>query len=42
VWNTAQSIKQCNPKLSQSIFLQVSAPEYGVNLTPQEVEKYMR
>jgi len=42
VWNTAQSIKQCNPKLSQSIFLQVSAPEYGVNLTPQEVQKYMR
>lgn len=42
VWDTAQSIKQCNPKLSPSIFLQVSAPEYGVNLTPQEVEKYMR
>ena len=42
VWRTPQSIKQCNPKLSPSIFLQVSAPEYGVILTPQEVQKYMR
>lgn len=42
VWNTAQSIAQCRPKLSPSLFLQVSAPFYGVNLTPQEVLKYMR
>ena len=41
VWNTQQSIKQCNPKLSPSLFLQVSAPFYGVKLTPQEVLKYM-
>lgn len=41
VWNTQQSIKACNPKLSPSLFLQVSAPFYGVNLTPQEVLKYM-
>jgi ribose transport system substrate-binding protein len=41
-WDTQQSIKHCNPKLSPSIFLQVSAPQYGVNLTPEEVQKYMR
>ena len=41
VWNTQQSIKQCNPKLSPSLFLEVSAPKYGVVLTPQEVLKYM-
>ncbi|HUZ82745.1 MAG TPA: substrate-binding domain-containing protein [Gaiellaceae bacterium] len=41
VWNTAESIKQCQPKLSPSLFLEVSAPAYGVNLTPQEVLKYM-
>jgi ribose transport system substrate-binding protein len=41
VWNTADSIKQCNPKYSPSLFLQVSAPNLGVNLTPQEVLKYM-
>jgi ribose transport system substrate-binding protein len=41
-WNTAQSMAHCNPKLSPSIFLQTSAPQYGVNLTPQEVQKYMR
>jgi ribose transport system substrate-binding protein len=41
-WNTAQSMAHCNSKLSPSIFLQVSAPQYGVNLTPQEVQKYMR
>jgi ribose transport system substrate-binding protein len=42
VWNSAQSIKQCQEDLSPSIFLQVSAPQYGVNLTLQEVLKYMR
>jgi hypothetical protein len=42
VWNTQQSIKQCNPKYSPSLFLEVSAPKYGVNLTPTEVLKYMR
>ncbi|MFL5953294.1 MAG: substrate-binding domain-containing protein [Gaiellaceae bacterium] len=41
VWNTAQSIKQCQSSLSPSLFLQVSAPFYGVNLTPQQVLKYM-
>jgi ribose transport system substrate-binding protein len=41
VWNTAQSIKNCNPRLSPSLFLQVSAPFYGVNITPKEVLKYM-
>ena len=41
-WTTAESIKQCNPKLSPSLFLEVSAPAYGINLTPQEVLKYMR
>jgi hypothetical protein len=34
-------MKQCRPKLSPSLFLEVSAPKYGVNLTPQEVLKYM-
>jgi len=42
VWNTAQAISHCNPSISPSIFLQVSAPKYGVNLTVQEVQKYMR
>ena len=41
-WNTEQAIKQCRPKVSPSIFLQVSAPKYGVNLTVEEVQKYMR
>jgi len=41
VWNTQQSIQQCNPKYSPSLFLEVSAPKYGVNLTPQQVLKYM-
>jgi ribose transport system substrate-binding protein len=41
-WNTAQSMKQCNPSLSPSLFLEVSAPAYGINLTPQEVLKYMK
>jgi len=41
VWNSADSIKQCNSKFSPSLFLQVSAPQYGVNLSPQEVLKYM-
>jgi len=42
VWNTPQSIKQCRPNVSASLFLQVSAPQYGVNLTLAEVQKYMR
>jgi ribose transport system substrate-binding protein len=42
VWNTKQSIQQCRPKVSPSLFLQVSAPQYGVNLTLAEVQKYMR
>jgi ribose transport system substrate-binding protein len=42
VWNSAQSVKQCQENVSPSIFLQVSAPQYGVNLTLQEVLKYMR
>jgi hypothetical protein len=29
-------------KYSPSLFLQVSAPKYGVNLTPEEVLKYMK
>ena len=41
-WNTQQSIKQCNPKYSPSLFLEVSAPKYGVNLTPEQVLKYMK
>jgi ribose transport system substrate-binding protein len=42
VWNTAQSISKCQSQLSPSLFLEVAAPQYGVNLTPQEVLKYMR
>ena len=42
VWNTKQSIKQCRPNVSPTLFLQVSAPQYGVNLTIAEVQKYMR
>ena len=42
VWNTAQSIAQCNTKYSPSLFLEVSAPKYGVNLTPQQVLAYMQ
>jgi ribose transport system substrate-binding protein len=41
-WNTQQSMAQCNPKYSPSLFLQVSAPKYGVNLTPEQVLKYMK
>jgi len=40
-WNTQQSIAHCNQKYSPSLFLEVSAPQYGVNLTPQQVLKYM-
>jgi ribose transport system substrate-binding protein len=42
VWNTQDSIKQCNPKYSPSLFLEVAAPKYGVNLTPEQVLKYMK
>ncbi len=41
-WNTQQSIKECNPKYSPSLFLEVSAPKYGVNLTPEQVLTYMK
>ena len=41
-WNTQQSIKECNPKYSPSLFLEVSAPKYGVTLTPEQVLKYMK
>jgi ribose transport system substrate-binding protein len=41
-WNTQQSIAQCNPKYSPSLVLEVSAPKYGVNLTPEQVLKYMK
>jgi ribose transport system substrate-binding protein len=40
-WNTQQSIQHCNPKYSPSLFLEVSAPQYGVNLTPTQVLKFM-
>lgn len=40
-WNTQQSIQQCQAKYSPSLFLETSAPQYGVNLTPQQVLKYM-
>jgi ribose transport system substrate-binding protein len=42
VWNTAQSIQHCNSSVSPSLFLEVSAPQYGVNLTPQQVLAFMR
>ena len=42
VWNTQDSIKQCNTKYSPSLFLEVSAPKYGVNLTPEQVLQYMK
>ena len=42
VWTTAQSIQHCNSSVSPSLFLEVSAPQYGVNLTPQQVLAFMR
>ncbi len=42
VWNTAQSIAQCNPKYPPTLFLQVSNPHYGINLTLDQVVKYMK
>jgi ribose transport system substrate-binding protein len=41
VWNTAQSISHCVPGDSATLFLGVSDPAAGINLTAQEVEKYM-
>jgi ribose transport system substrate-binding protein len=42
VWSTEESIKQCRADLSPSLFLQVAAPKYGVNLTLEQVNNYMR
>jgi len=41
VWNTKQAISHCVPADSPSLFLGVSDPADGINLTAQEVEKYM-
>ena len=41
VWNTAQSVANCDTKLPPSLFLQISNSHYGINLTTAEVEKYM-
>lgn len=41
VWTTQESMKQCRSDLSPSLFLQVAAPKYGVNLTLEQVNKYM-
>ncbi len=40
-WDTQQSMKQCNTKVSPSLFLQVSDPKHGINLTAAQVDKYM-
>jgi ribose transport system substrate-binding protein len=42
VWNTAQSISHCNASYSPSLFLGVSNAAAGINLTPQQVLKYMK
>ena len=42
VWNTAQAISHCNPSYSPSLFLGVSNAKAGVNLTPQQVLKFMK
>jgi ribose transport system substrate-binding protein len=42
VWNTAQSISHCNASYSPSLFLGVSNAKAGVNLTPQQVLKFMK
>jgi ribose transport system substrate-binding protein len=41
VWTTEESMKQCRSDLSPSLFLQVAAPNHGVNLTLEQVNKYM-
>lgn len=41
VWNTQESIERCDSSLSPSLFLETSAPFYGVNITPEEVVEYM-
>jgi ribose transport system substrate-binding protein len=41
VWNTQDSMKQCRSDLSPSLFLQVAAPDLGVDLTLEQVNKYM-
>ncbi len=40
-WSTAQSIKNCNPKLSPGLFLQTADPSDGISLTPAQVDKYL-
>jgi ribose transport system substrate-binding protein len=42
VWDTAQSISHCNASYSPSLFLGVSNAAAGINLTPQQVLKYMK
>ena len=42
VWNTKQAISHCNPAYSPSLFLGVTYPAGGVNLTPQQVLKFMK
>jgi ribose transport system substrate-binding protein len=42
VWNTAQAISHCNPSYSPSLFLGVSNAKAGINLTPQQVLKFMK
>jgi ribose transport system substrate-binding protein len=39
--STAQSIKDCNPKLSPGLFLTVADPSQGINVTDAEVNKYL-
>jgi len=41
VWNTSQAVSHCVPADSPSLFLGVSDPAQGINLTAQQVEKYM-
>jgi ribose transport system substrate-binding protein len=40
-WNTAQSIKECNPGFSPGLFLQTSSAADGIMLTPAQVNKYL-
>jgi len=40
-WGTAQAINLCQPKLSQTLFLQFDNPKVGVILSANQVVKYM-
>jgi ribose transport system substrate-binding protein len=40
-WNTQQAISHCNSKLPATLFLNVNSPGDGINLTPQQVVKFM-